>query len=204
MSKLALALGVLVFGASARAASTPNHDVLEAAPIFVGAAFGEAPGQRSAVPELVLGYMTAPEMQAKVARLTGYLHPAFSAFGDVLGRLDPRTGLRTNDRPSLVTVFFMQKIAESVAASVIRREMFMDDEERIVFGGVDLGRSPTDAELANVIDGLFVRWLGTSPGAAAMAATSSAFRRAEAGATPMAGYGAVVALMVRHGGLYYF
>src|SRR4051794_9246925 len=98
------------------------------APVFVG-----VPGRDWAPPEMSrrwdasLTYMTAPEMQTTIAALTGYAHPAFDRYADVLGRYDPATGRRTTDRPSLLGVLFMQQIAASVAADVVEREAFLDD-----------------------------------------------------------------------------
>lgn len=188
--------------------STAPRSVESLAPVFVGLAPGDPPLNQSRLPtgdlEMAFMYMTAAEMKSKVRSLTGYLHPAFDTYADVLGRYDPRTGQRTNDRPTLVTVFFMQKIADAVAEAVVAREIFLDDQERIVFQGVDLTASPTDDELTRLVERLYARWLNAPVGAAALSPLIAGFRADEQAGGVEAAYRGLTALMIRHGGLYYY
>ena len=158
----------------------------------------------SAAENAGLSYMTAEEMQAKVFRLTGFQHPAFDQFADVLGRYDPATGLRTVDRPTLVSVLFMQKVAGQVADMVLERETFLSDDERVVFVGVDLAQSPDDAALAAFIARLATRWLAWPLGDASAAQMAAVFRRAEPDRGTPAAYRDVIASCLEHGGLYYY
>jgi hypothetical protein len=182
-----------------------DQAALSARPVFVGR------GQVAIRPQASLRspmhtytYMTAFEMQSTVVSLTGFLHPAFEAYADVLGRFDPVTGLRTNDRPSLISVFFMQKIAGALASAVIERELFLDDEERIVFQCVDLEAEPDDAALASLVDAMHTRWLGSPADAETVSELIAGFRGASAARGPTAGYEWLVSMLVRHGGLYYY
>jgi hypothetical protein len=196
------ALAVLIISAELWGQSTVPESSAE--PVFVGRAahfvFHAPPMRRS----LSLTYMTADEMQSKVVSLTGFLHPAFDAYADVLGRYDSRTGLRTNDRPSLISVFFMQNITMAIADSVVEREIFLDDSERIVFSGADLLTSPDDSKLTTAIDGLFVRWLGSSASPEALVQLQIGFRRTEAANNVPAAYKWLLSMLLRHGGLYYY
>lgn len=149
-------------------------------------------------------YMTASEMQSRVLSLTGFYHPAFEVYADVLGRFDPNTGLRTTDRPSLLSVLFMQQISSSVGQRVIEREIFLDDAERIVFSGIDLTTSPDDVNLNECINGLIFNWLGVTASETALSALRQGFRAAEAQGSPGAGYEWLLAMLLNHGGLYYY
>lgn len=181
------------------------EDALNMQPRFVGLESDDVPLNQSIQPEMLYSYMTASEMQSKVRSLTGYIHPAFIVYADVLGRYDSTTGLRTNDRPSLITVFFIQKIADSVATAVLQRELFLDDDERIVFKGVDLSVTPSNQDLENVIVGLNERWLGQTPGTVTMTQLEAGFRQVEqAAGDSVAAYTWLTGMMIRHGGLYYY
>ena len=149
-------------------------------------------------------YMTAMEMQSRVAGLTGFSHPAFASYADVLGKYDPLTGRRTADRPSLVAVLFMQQIAESVASNVVEREEFLDDSERYVFNGVDLAASPSSEALRAFVAGLHTSWLGQAPGATTLRILTDNFRGVENTKGPAAAYGQVLSLLLQHGGLYFY
>lgn len=149
-------------------------------------------------------YMTAYEMQSTIAALTGFLHPAFELFADVLGRDDPVTGRRTTDRPSLAGVLFMKQVAMQIAAYVIEREAFLEDDERIVFGGVNLETSPSDAVLDSTIDLLHARWLGTLPYPESARLLREGFRAAESSSGTPAAYAVLVALLLQHGALYFY
>ena len=197
-----LVIGLCTVASGALAASAPSLESLR--PRFVGLLPGETPVNQSTEFELSFAYMTASEMQSKVRSLTGYLHPAFDIYADVLGRFDPRTGLRTNDRPSLVTIFFMQKIADTLATAVIEREIFLDDAERIVYQGVDLAVSPSEGGLASLIESLYGRWIGQACGPLALAEIEAGFRREEGTGGPVGAYRWLTGMMIRHGGLYYY
>lgn len=178
------------------------------APAFVGTVptfVGGAPRLSSPRIETVaFTYMTADEMRSKVASLTGFDHAAFELYADVLGRYDPVTGLRTNDRPTLISVLFIQKVAGQVADAVLERELFLDDEERIVFRGIDLAASPEDDALSTFLASLHGAWLGLPPSGTTLNALSAAFREAEGAQGPAAAYRGVVASLLEHGGLYYY
>lgn len=149
-------------------------------------------------------YMTAEEIQTTVAALTGYLHPAFIQFSDVLGRFDPLTGRRTTDQPSLISVLFMKMIATQIAAYVVERELFLDDAERIVFNSLNLDSSPPDSDLDGFIQSLHARWLVEAPGPRTIQILHDEFRKEEGEKGPAAGYAAVVAVLLQHGALYYY
>ena len=148
-------------------------------------------------------YMTAQEMQSTVALLTGFLHPDFETFASSLGTIDGQTGSRTTDRPSLVAVLFFRRVAADIAAAVIERETFVDDEERIVFGGVELSRSPTDGELNSLIQRTYEAWLGSAVGQANLVLINGLFRQRERSATTIAAYQSLVEVLLQHGGIYY-
>jgi hypothetical protein len=160
--------------------------------------------EMSRQPEATVTYMTASEMQAEVAGITGYAHPAFDKYADVLGKYDPATGARTTDKPTLLAILFMQQIALSVADYVIEREMFLDDDERVVFAHVDLATSPADAALDTFLDALHTRWLDLPVGPQTLAVLHGQFRQIEAAHGTPAAYGRVLALLLQHGGLYYY
>jgi hypothetical protein len=180
----------------ARSFSRPNLGE----PVFVGARSAPTPPKLHAVAT----FMVAAEMKAKVASLTGYEHPAFDHYADVLGKYDPVSGRRTVERPSLVGVFFMRQIAASLATVVVRRERFLDDGERLVFGGVDLDASPSDDGLARALGDIYERWLGATPSADAAATLATQFRAAEARGGVGAAYEHILGVFLQHGGLYYY
>lgn len=142
------------------------------------------------------GFMTAPEMKARVQELTGYEHSGFDTFADALGRLDPITGARTNDRPTLVTMLILRSIGAEVAAAVLAREAFLDDGERLVFSGVDLTATPTDDELAALVLRLFGEWFGFEAQVDEIAALRVAYR--------VGGYAGFLGLLLQNAALYYF
>jgi len=179
---------------------------LWATPAFVSPTFvGGVP--RLVTPrvhELAFTYMTADEMRSKVASLTGFDHAAFELYADVLGRYDPVTGLRTNDRPTLISVLFIQKVAGQVADAVLERELFLDDEERIVFRGIDLAASPDDDAMVAFLASLHGAWLGLPLSSTTANALAAAFRESEGASGTAAAYRGVVASLLEHGGLYYY
>ena len=132
------------------------------------------------------------------------LPSAFDKYADVLGKYDPATGARTTDKPSLLAILFMQQIALSVADYVLEREMFLDDGERVVFGHVDLSTSPAEGALDTFLDALHTRWLGWPVGAQTLAVLHGQFRQLETAQGTPAAYGRVLALLLQHGGLYYY
>lgn len=151
-----------------------------------------------------LSYMTAAEMKQKVRAVTGFLHSDFDTFADVLGRWDPRSGTRTSDRPSLVSFLFIKRISANVAQAVLKREVFLDPEERTVFRHTDFSASPTDDELANVVTGLFESWLTTAIDAESLQELTDEFRLQENTAGQIAAYQWLVETLMQHGGLYYY
>jgi hypothetical protein len=148
-------------------------------------------------------YMTALEMQSTVALLTGFLHPDFETFASSLGTIDSVTGRRTTDRPSLVAVLFFRRVSAEIAAAVVERESFVDDDERIVFGGVDLGRSPTDSELQNFLARIYEGWLGIAIGQDNLTLLAGLYRQRERTAKSTAAYQTLVEVLLQHGSIYY-
>ena len=204
-ARMAAAAAALMLGWGAVAGAAQARPAYGLNPRFVGAAsHGAVPLEMSRELEAATTYMTAAEMQATIAGLTGFSHPAFDRYADVLGKFDPATGRRTSDRPSLVSVLFMQQIALSIADSVVEREMFLDDDERLVFSHVDLATTPDDATLQTFVDALHTRWLGLPAGAPTMAIMTRNFRAVEQAKGVPAAYGRVLALLLQHGGLYFY
>jgi hypothetical protein len=208
-ARVTTALAALLVAATAMSVASGSALAGRAAyglnPRFVGSSdHGGAPLEMSRELEAATTYMTAAEMQETIAGLTGFSHPAFERYADVIGRYDPVTGRRTADRPSLVSVLFMQQIALSIADFVVEREMFLDDDERLVFSRIDLAASPDDAALQTFVDALHTRWLGQPPGAPTMAVMTRNFRAVETAQGVPAAYGRVLALLLQHGGLYFY
>ena len=171
-------------------------------PRFVGWQASTSPRMCSEAAPLT--FMTAKEMQASVIGLTGFFHPAFDSFADVLGKFDQTTGQRTVDRPSLVGALLMQQIGTSIAACVVERELFLSDDERIVFTGIDLAASPSDEQLASFLSDLHQRWTAMVPGSESLAVLKNRFRSVEAATGTPDAYGGVVALLLQHGAVYYY
>ena len=197
---------VIAAAPSAHAAAAP---ATFGRPIFVGA----APVARSLDLNRhhgLLGFMTAAEMKDRLASITGYEHPAFDLFADVIGRYDPTSGARTNDRPTLVTILFLKRIASEIAAAVLAREAFLDDAERIDFRGVDFAAAVDDASLDLIDRSFFSAWLGYEAGTEELASLRAAFHAAYAVTAGddteknVAGYTALLALALQNGGLYYY
>lgn len=155
-------------------------------------------------PFFALSYMTAAEMKQKVRNITGFLHSDFDTFADVLGRWDPRSGTRTADRPSLVSFLFLKRIGANVASAVLKREVFLDPEERTVFRHTDFAVSPTDDELVNVISGLYENWLATPLDGETQQELNAEFRTRENESGQIAAYQWLVEILMQHGGLYYY
>lgn len=142
------------------------------------------------------GFMTADEMRQRVAELTGYNHQGFYAFADALGRFDPISGARTNDRPTLITVLILRRISSEIADAVVDRERFLDDGERLVFRGIDLDQAPDEAQTDALAAELFKSWLGYEllPHEAVL------FREARQNG----GYKAILELMLQNAALFYY
>lgn len=182
---------------------------VELAPRLTFAGIGIAKKDSEASPNkqhtlLALSYMTAPEMKQKVRNVTGFLHSDFDTFADVLGRWDPQSGTRTADRPSLVSFLFLKRIGANVATAVMKRETFLDPEERTVFRHTDFASSPNDNELANVIIGLYENWLSTPIDNESLQELSDEFRARENDSGQIAAYQWLVEILMQHGGLYYY
>ena len=78
-------------------------------------------------------YCLATEMAEIVSSLTGFYHPGFKTFEDVLGREIPETGSRSVSRPSVLSFLCLRRIAWDTALAVCEREGFCLPEERLVF-----------------------------------------------------------------------
>lgn len=171
-------------------------------PVFVGAAPRRSPDHA----ELIFSYMTAEQMQAKVTSLTGYEHPAFEEFAAILGHVDPTTSMRTSDRPTLLSVLVLQHISADLADAIIAREAFIDPQERIVFVEIDLSSILIGLQLEEFLRRLFMSWLGQALEGKALQdflEVHAAAVKQTGGLVPTAGYRAVLALLLQHGGLYY-
>ena len=99
--------------------------------------------QRLPAEDSSLRFMTADQMAAVLVDATGYYHPGFEEFASILGRYDARTGNRTNDRPTIMSVLVMNRIASDIAKKVVLREKFLDESDRVVFLGVEFGQTPS-------------------------------------------------------------
>ncbi len=204
LTKILLAAACLMFPALITAADSEHMK-----PRFVGTKRFDTLNHALSPSELFVknhsySYMTASEMQSKIASLTGFVHTSFDTFADAIGRFDPKTGLRTNDHPSLVSILFMQKISASIAEAVVEREIFLDDDERIVFSKVDLIASPNDFVIKDFVQTMLIRWLGEESSAASVGRLINGYRVVEKSKTPTDAYKWLLSMLIRHGGLYYY
>lgn len=128
---------------------------LEAAPVFLGVSEST---QRLALKPLSFSYMTAEQMAAKVRSLTGFYQPGFEDFSRIIGTYDPKTGMRTNDRPSALSVLILESLLTEVAESVVAREIFLEKEDRLVFGDTDLSLIMGEGPLRILTQRICINW----------------------------------------------
>lgn len=120
---------------------------LQAAPVFLGPiARNSLDVQR---PRSLI-YMTAEQMAVKVRSLTGFYQPGFEDFSRIIGTFDPKVGNRTNDRPTALTVLILEGLLSEVASNVVAREIFLDENDRMVFKDIELDRMPEAEELKDL------------------------------------------------------
>lgn len=154
--------------------------------------------------ELIFVYMTAEQMQAKIAGLTGYTHPAFIQYAAVLGHFDAKTGVRTADRPTLLSVLLLQRIGKDLAEVVIERETFLSPQERCVFNDVDLTVAPAEPALRSFLSSLYLVWLGQTVAETALKGLVERFFAVlQQEQKPTLAYQNTLAVLLQHGGLYY-
>jgi hypothetical protein len=106
-----------------------------------------------------LSYMTAEQMAEKIVFLTGFYQPGFEEFASIIGRYDPATGVRTTDRPTIMSTMVIQGLTREVGASVVEREIFLGESDRVVFRGINLEESPPDERLAHISADICTLWL---------------------------------------------
>jgi hypothetical protein len=154
---------------------------------------------------LSLSYMTADQMAEKIRSLTGFYQPGFDEFGDIIGRLDPRTGIRSNDRPTVMSVLVLEQLAHEVAQSVLAREEFLDAEDRVVFRHLDLDQSPDDTSLSQFTRELCSSWLAQRCPSDIASELIADFRAAEsrAGGSQQA-WTQLVGSLLQNGTIYYY
>jgi len=179
--------------------NTSNHGGRPGLPVFVGRT-GPSDLLTSS---FIYSYMTAEQMQARITALTGYEHPDFITFGDILGRNDPASGTRTNTEPSVLSILMLLKIATDIATMVVEREIFLGDQGRMVFAGIDLERAPEGEALSNFLSELYQRWLNTPLSRLSLRLYLDRFNSTLATSGPTAAYQSVLALLLEHGGLFY-
>ena len=152
----------------------------------------------------VLQYMTAEQMQRKVHALTGYFDPSFGEFKALLGTIDPETGARSVDQPGVIAVLFLERIANSVASSVLLRESFLDDDERVVFRGVDF-QSPSCYDGFPIwLQSIWELFFGYAVADDIAADIEQHFDQLIRDGGCRQAYRGVLSLMLRHGALYYY
>ncbi|MCX6129811.1 MAG: hypothetical protein NTX25_12225 [Proteobacteria bacterium] len=128
---------------------------LEAVPVFLGV---PESSQRLELKPLSFAYMTAEQMAAKVRSLTGFYQPGFEDFARIIGTYDPKTGMRTNDRPSALSVLILESLMTEVAESVVAREIFLEKEDRLVFGDTDLSLIMAEEPLRILTQRICINW----------------------------------------------
>lgn len=165
------------------------------------------PVLRERVGALSFQYMTADLMAEKVRLLTGFWQPGFMDFGLIIGILNPVTGKRTNDRPTVMSVMVMETLATEVADSVYARESFLDDEDRIVLKGMDLLASPSDSEISGFLGGVCISWFNQECPAGFVVKNIEKFRSDEAtsnGGGIRRAWVLLMSALLQNGVLYYF
>jgi hypothetical protein len=175
-------------------------------PIFIGSNRPQLAQsmRRSESTAFALSYMTSDQMAEKIRYLTGFYHPGYEEFGSIIGKLDPNTGVRTNDRPTVLSVLIVERLVSEVAASVIEREAFLDNEDRIVFPGIDLEHSPTPEVLARFIGETCPNWVARTCPDTVQESLITDFRQVETSAGVSAAWGGVIANLMENGALYYY
>ncbi len=153
---------------------------------------------------LNLSYMTASQMQAKVEQMSGFRHPGFADFAAIFGEFDARTGLRTNDRPTVMSVMVMEQLAGDVGDAVYERESFLDDADRIMFRGISLDTSPTESELPVVAGFLCAAALGKTCPAELTNVLITEFRSRESALGLPEAWAGLVAAILQNGLNYYY
>ncbi len=171
-----------------------------AKPVFVGA----GPKSCEKEPKLVsLSYLTAEEMAEKIRAMTGFYQAGFEEFGSIIGQWDPVTGTRTNDQPTIMSVMVVGQLVSDVAQSVYDREIFLDEADRVVFVGLDLGMTPDDDTLAFFSQNLCREWLGISCQAEMERMLIEDFRAAEAQSLESAWVG-LIGEFLQTGTIYFY
>lgn len=84
-----------------------------------------------------LRLLTAREMQALVAQLTGFYHPGFEAYERLIGIVDTQSGQRVPQGLSASGALALRNLASSLGQKIVAREFFLDPAERVVFPDVD-------------------------------------------------------------------
>lgn len=190
----------LVFGTLTFAVAQPTL----ARPIFVGTS-KVAMMSHARAPSSSLSYMTADQMAERVTALTGFYQPGFAEFGSIIGKLDPRTGVRTNDRPTVMSVMLIEQLVQDVAETVLAREQFLDDDDRIVFIGLDLRYAPNDATLRQFVADTCSSWLIQVCPADLEQALIDDFRHAEANTEDIGdAWTALISSLLQNGTIYFY
>ncbi len=149
-----------------------------------------------------LVFMTSEQMASKVQALTGFYQPGFEDFARILGTFDSKIGTRTNDHPTVLTVLILEGLMQEVASSVVAREIFLDDADRLVFPGVDLSQAVSEERLRGFTQGLCDAWFHLPCPVAFEDAMLSAYVSTE-GADVSQRWESYLNLFLQNGALYY-
>ncbi len=149
-------------------------------------------------------YMTSSEMSYMMQELTGFDHVYFHRFRNVIGFVNDRSGVRSNDKNTLLINMILKIIFTDISQSVYSREIKIAHDQAKVFYDIELKEIPSQAILEQFTNRILSEWLYYDVSQDTLTKTYETFKSALDTSGLEKAYVQLLAQLLYHPALYYY